>query len=232
MQVAQPLGQTLPVFMPHHPVHTCRCLLLQREVGRFERFRRDVVQQRSELLLRLPRCCLPYPLRPRAPGTVSGACFGLADSPWFRPFPPSTPPEPRSLCSPPSTVIWPDPTASTRTSSIQAISSLPRPRHDSRGGLKPSQVPCMDVRACLGSRTPQSPHALTKADARCCLRPLIRPRHSESSMFRRSIALPARTATDTSHGTSGRPAHGSRWRRFVTPFLPPDFHRLSTSELA
>ena len=125
-------------------------------------------------------------------------------SPWFQPFPPSAPPEPRSLCSPPSTVIWPDPTASTRSSSIQAISSLPRPRHDSRGGLKPSQVPCMDVRACLGSRTPQSPHALTKADARCCLQPLIRPRHSESSMFRRSIALPARTATDTSHGTSGR----------------------------
>ena len=31
---------------------------------------------------------------------------------------------------------------------------------------------------------------------------------------------------------SRRPAHGSRWKRFVTPFLPPDFHRLSTSELA
>ena len=50
--------------------------------------------------------------------------------------------------------------------------------------------------------------------------------------FDAQISLPARTATDTSHGTSRCPAHGSRWKRFVTPFLPPDFHRLSTSELA
>ena len=52
------------------------------------------------------------------------------------------------------------------------------------------------------------------------------------TVFRRSIALPARAATDTSHDTSRCPAHGSRWKRFVTPFLPPDSHRLSTSELA
>ena len=52
----------------------------------------------------------------------------------------------------------------------------------------------MDVRACLGSQTPRSPDALTITGGRCCLRPLIKPRHSESSMFRRSIALPARTA--------------------------------------
>ena len=91
--------------------------------------------------------------------------------------------EPRSLCSPPSTVLWPDPIAPTRSSSIRTLSSLPRPRYDGRGGLEPSQVPCMDVRACLGSQTPRSPHALTKADARCCLRPLIEPRHSESSCF-------------------------------------------------
>ena len=52
------------------------------------------------------------------------------------------------------------------------------------------------------------------------------------TVFRRSIALPARAATDTSRGTSRCPAHGSRWKRFVTPFLPPDSHRLSTSELA
>ena len=50
MQGAQPFGQTLPVFMPRHAIHACRCLLLQRKVGRIERFRRDVVQQRSELL--------------------------------------------------------------------------------------------------------------------------------------------------------------------------------------
>ena len=41
------------------------------------------------------------------------------------------------------------------------ISSLPRPRFDCRGGLKPSQVPCVDVCTCLGSQTPRSPDALT-----------------------------------------------------------------------
>ena len=45
----------------------------------------------------------------------------------------------------------PAPIASTRASAIRTISSLPRPRLDCRGRLKPSQVPCVDVRACLGS---------------------------------------------------------------------------------
>ena len=61
---------------------------------------------------------------------------------------------------------------------------------------------------------------------------VIEPRHSESCAFRRSLALPARAATDTSPDASRRPAHGSRWRRFVTPFLLPDFHRLSSTEFA
>ncbi len=62
VQVEQALFQSVPVFLPCHPVHACRRILLQHEVGCFERVRRDVVQERSELLLRFPRGCLPYPL--------------------------------------------------------------------------------------------------------------------------------------------------------------------------
>ena len=50
-----------------------------------------------------------------------------------------------------------------------------------------------------------------------------------SLTLRRSGTMPD---TRLIERTSRRPAHGSRWKRFVTPFLPPDFHRLSTSELA
>ena len=40
----------------------------------------------------------------RRPGPASGACFGLADSPWLRPFPPATPQALARPCSPPSPV--------------------------------------------------------------------------------------------------------------------------------
>ena len=70
-------------------------------------------------------------------------------------------------------------------------SSLPRPRFDCRGGLKPSQVPCVDVCACLGSQTPRSPDALTTSGGRCCLRPVIQPRHSELRVS--TLNSPART---------------------------------------
>ena len=99
-------------------------------------------------------CCLPYPLRRLCharPALCPVRALASRIPLGFRPFPPSAPPGPRSLCSPPSAVLCPDPIASTRSSAIRNLSSLPRPRYDGRGGLKPSQVPCMDVRACLGS---------------------------------------------------------------------------------
>ena len=235
MQVAQPFGQTLPVFMPRHAIHACRCLLLQRKVGRIERFRRDVVQQRSELLLRLPRCCLPYPLRrlcharpALCPVRALASRIPLGSSPSLR----RLRRKPRSLCSPPSSVLWPDPIAPTRSSSIRTISSLPRPRYDDRGRIGALSGP-LRGRTCvpgfLDAAEPTRPHESGRsvlpsaADTASALR---------MTVFRRSIALPARAATDTSHDTSRCPAHGSRRRRLVTPFLPPDFHRLSTSELA
>ena len=81
-------------------------------------------------------------------------------------------------------------------------------------------------------RATMPPCALTKAGGQCCRRPLIAPRHSESSLFRRSRALPARTATDTARDTSRCPVHGSRRRRFVTPCLPPDSHGQTWGEVA
>ena len=62
VQVEQTLFQPVPVFLPRHPVHACRRILLQHEVGRFEHVRCHMVQERSQLLLRFPRGCLPYPL--------------------------------------------------------------------------------------------------------------------------------------------------------------------------
>ncbi len=46
VQVEQALFQSVPVFLPCHPVHACRRILLQHEVGCFERVRRDVVQSK------------------------------------------------------------------------------------------------------------------------------------------------------------------------------------------
>ena len=93
----------------------------------------------------------------RSPVPVSGACFGLANSPWLRPFPPATPQAFARPCSPPSSVLLPHPTSSFRPSSVTESSFPLRPRFDCRGGMKTSQVPAKDVRTCLGSLTPWSP---------------------------------------------------------------------------
>ena len=47
--------------------------------------------------------------------------------------------------------LCPNPIASTRSSSIQITSFLPRPRHDCQGQSKPSRVPARGVRASLDS---------------------------------------------------------------------------------
>ncbi len=62
---AWPVHSRIPSTPPHprRPVRACRRILLQLEAGCFEHVRRDAVRKRSELLLRFPRGCLPYPLR-------------------------------------------------------------------------------------------------------------------------------------------------------------------------
>src|ERR1700730_2439577 len=52
-----------------------------------------------------------------SPGTVSGACFDGAHSPWSRPFAPPTPQQIALLCSPASQLLWPRPTSHARASS-------------------------------------------------------------------------------------------------------------------
>src|SRR4249920_1565913 len=54
------------------------------------------------------------------PGTVSGACFDGAHSPWPRPFAPPTPQQIALPCSPASQLLWPRPTSHARASSATA----------------------------------------------------------------------------------------------------------------
>ena len=147
------------------------------------------------------------------PGPVSGACFGFADSPWFRPFAPSTPQERVFRCSPTSQLLCPNPIASTRSSSIQIISFLPRPRHDCRGELKPSRVPARGVRASLDSSDNAEPGRPSPwRFCRYCLRPMRKPRHSGPYHFRCSIIPATRAAADASTAPSRVRPHGSRWK--------------------
>ena len=62
VQVEQSLFQSVLVLLPHQTIHASRCGLLQAVEGAPQRIRRDVVQERSQFLLRLSRCSLPYPL--------------------------------------------------------------------------------------------------------------------------------------------------------------------------
>ena len=93
----------------------------------------------------------------RPPDPASGTCFGLANSPWLRPFPPATPQALSLPCSPLSSVLRPHPTSSFRAPSDTESSFPLRPRFDCRGRMKTSQVPTKDVRTCMGSPTPWSP---------------------------------------------------------------------------
>src|SRR4249920_452787 len=54
------------------------------------------------------------------PGTVSGACFDGAHSPWPRPFAPPTPQQIALPCSPASQLLWPRPTSHARSSAATA----------------------------------------------------------------------------------------------------------------
>ena len=161
-----------------------------------------------------------------------GACFGLADSPWFQPFPPagSAGTEVPLFAALIGTMARSDCSNPFIIDSDYLLSSAAPVRRPGRiGALSGPLRGRTCVPGFLDAAGPSRPHESGRsvlpsaADTASALR---------MTMFRRSIALPARAATDTSHDTSRCPAHGSRRRRLVTPFLPPDFHRLSTSELA
>ena len=127
----------------------------------------------------------------RAHRSVSAACFGGANSPWFQPFPPVTPQEPRHPCSPPSAAPWLNPTASMRSSQNQTISFLLRLRYDGQGNLKPSRAPAWGVRASMDSSdNAESGRPSPLRFCRCCLRQMRKPRHFGSYHFRCSIVRP------------------------------------------
>ena len=60
----------------------------------------------------------------------------------------------------------------------------------------------------------------------------VAPEHRCARYDRADYPYPPSIEAGIVAATSRCPAHGSRWKRFVTPFLPPDFHRLSTTEFA
>ena len=125
------------------------------------------------------------------PRNVSGACFGGANSPWFQPFPPVTPQEPRHPCSPPSALPWLNPTASMRSSQNQTISFLLRLQYDGQCKLKPSRAPAWGVRASMhSSDNAESGKPSQFRFCRCCLRQMRKPRRSGSYHFRCSIIRP------------------------------------------
>ena len=160
------------------------------------------------------------------PGTASGPCFGLADSPWLTSFPLTTPPKLPLLCSLSSSVLFRHPTASLRSSSIRIISFLLRPRLP-QGRMKLSQVPMQGIRSCLNSLDTVEPcYSSPSRCSKCCLRPSGRSRHSKYRTFRCSIVPPTRSATDASPASSRIHTHGSRRGLVVSLSPPPDFHRL------
>ena len=119
-----------------------------------------------------------------------------------------------------------------------------------RDKAEPSQVPVLDVQACVSSLTPQSPTtARQKRRRRCCLRPMGKPRHSRLCIFsvlNSSAHLPrcrrftARLATSRARLAELRgvacsfavedlhllPKHQLAWRTPFDATNDPDTHRL------
>ena len=178
VQVDQPLFQPFAVHIPRDAVDACRSVSLQREVRPVQHFWRDVVEGRSETLLRVSLCSLPYPVLPpgsHLPDAEFGACVGVPDSPWLRPFPPATPQKLSLPCSPPSPVVRPHPTSSNRfVIGFGFLHSLHgSPRYDIRGSLKTSQGPGRwraDVHGF--SDTAGLADISPERCLRCCLRPI------------------------------------------------------------
>src|SRR5881628_3166340 len=92
--VLEVLLQRLAVVPPRLPVHARSRFPLEVEVGRPERFKViDVVQERRELELPVPSCCLTYPLQrtgrafpARCPGRVLLSRVPFGQTPSLHPL--------------------------------------------------------------------------------------------------------------------------------------------------
>ena len=103
-----------------------------------------------------------------------------------------------------------------------------------RDKAEPSQVPVLDVQACVSSLTPQSPTtARQKRRRRCCLRPMGKPRHSRLCIFsvlNSSAHLP-RCRRFTARLATSR-ARLAELRGVACSFAVEDLHLLPKHQLA
>ena len=148
---------------------------------------------------------------PQSPRLRLVASGRFADSPWSRPFPPRTSQRLAPRCSPASTVLWPRPTSSLRSSQASDTSFPARPRFDHRGRVKTSQVPVVGLHACMGSSTPRSSPA---------------PCHIAVWGMLPSTCLTVSALRTISFSALNIPARMHRYRRF-TPGLTADDARLA-----
>ena len=70
VQVEQALTESFAIHGPRDAVDARRCVALQRVERTVQHLWRNVVEQRSETLLRVSLCCSPYPDR-RSWGTLA-----------------------------------------------------------------------------------------------------------------------------------------------------------------
>ena len=171
VQVEQPLFQPVRVLGPCHAVHPRRGVPLQRMEGPAQRVRRDMMQERRQLLPRLPRCSLTYPL-----GGLGHAFPALRPARAFASrIPLGRGPSLRELRGGSRPFVRPlrryyGPVRLLHPVHLRLRFSFPsRPRHDCRGGVKTSQVPVVGVHTCMGSQTPRSSPAPRHVAARTML---------------------------------------------------------------
>ena len=167
----------------------------------------------------------------RSPDSASGPCWSLPDSSRSRPFPPAliAPPGGSPLRSPPSRVLCPGQTSSCRSSSASAY-RLPSaaPATTRRGDAKISQVPMLDVRACLEVFDTAEPACPLPVAAQSVLPSAEVTASALRTRFTMLNALPTRAAVNASPTPSRQPAHDSRrsmnWLLLCSKGLSPSVH--------
>ncbi len=64
VKIDKSIFQTFSIFLPHHPVYPWCRLPLQTVIAASEQIDVDVMQQRRELQLLVPFCCLTHTVQP------------------------------------------------------------------------------------------------------------------------------------------------------------------------
>ena len=203
MQGEQTLVQSRRIPSPCHAVHARRSVPLQRVEGPAQRVRRDMMQERRQSLLRLPRCCLPYPLGglghafpALCPARAVASRIPLGRGPSLHRLRRGASPLVRPLRR------YYGPVRLLHSVHLRLrIPPFPsRPRHDWRGKVKTSQVPVGGLHTCLGSQTPRSSPA---------------PRHIPARAMWPSTHITVSALRIDKFSALNNPARMRRYRRFV-----------------